>query len=189
MKKIILITILIGIILLFANCRKSGVVGVCIEYVEYESFARCYSELNKKNGVFFIKGMVLNEYSGGNKIEVMEDLRGNFRDKSHINVWYCSSYPENDTLIMPLRKCEGDHKGISYEYEGVKGGYPILRLSNGYVNGYILSKDDKWLKSLSQKEQASILENLHHNTEIWEWQTMSWDNFQKLLKTIKNTKL
>jgi len=190
MKKTVLITIIsIGILLLFANCRKVGSCGICYEYVEIKSFTRIYSELNKKNGVYFIKGVVLSEHGGGNKIEVTEDLRGNFGGKSHISVWYCGyPYPKNDTLIMPIGKCEGEGpNGINYDYESVMNAYSILTLSNGYVRGNILSKEDKWLKSLSQKEQASILRSVSVD-EDW-GQIMPYDEFQKLLKTIKNKKL
>ena len=102
----------------------------------------------------------MNVNKHGRQIRVVEDLNGNFADKSYIFVWgqsstsFCNNenrpldmridditqYLENDTLIMFVKKA---HKRYNKDIERTDdyvtlGCYPsVLKLSNGYVTGYI----------------------------------------------------
>ena len=147
------------------GCKKSSynhclVVADCVNVL---SFIENYSKSIQNSSTFFIKGVVLDDENKigaySREVKVIEDLKGNLpRKKSHIPVWHISA-SQNDTLIMLLNKCYlDDRKG--YDYKTFLCGISVLTLSNGYVSGYI--------------------------TELGEdWETTSWDEFQKLVKSLK----
>ena len=142
MKRIILNSILLGILFTFTGCKKEVSCGRGIAWDCYvKSFTETYPDYFKKNRVFFIKGMTLDAEKDGYNIKVIEDLKGNFTRKSNIFVWNggggdIAQY-HNDTLIMHLMKCKDSDDSIDYTYMTLPCTYSVLKLSNGYVTGYI----------------------------------------------------
>jgi hypothetical protein len=89
------------------------------------SFKETYLENFPKDDVFFIKGVALDTYEYGRNIKLVDDLKGNFTDKSlTFFIWgdgypsgksgfvdlesdrvdYITKYQKNDTLIMFIKK-------------------------------------------------------------------------------------
>lgn len=142
------------------------------------SFKQTYIKNFSDKDIFFIKGITSEIYQYGREIQVIEDLKGNFIDKSTIFVWgagYPSEgisiendrldniiqYQKNDTLIMFIRKV---HKRFdkdiekSGDYAILEGARSILKLSGNYVSGHINSwyEDEKQETMLWKKLQEEM---------------------------------
>ena len=162
MNRIVLNTLLIGILLIMAGCDKKSSFNHCYtmaSYVHNPPFSENYSDYIKKSGFFFIKGVVLDDRSIGahsREVKVVKDLKGNLGRKSSIPIWFNIDVSQNDTLIMLLHKCYIDNQK-GHDYKTFQRGSNVLYFSNGYVSGNITD----------------------------EHTTMSWDEFQKLLKSTK----
>jgi hypothetical protein len=117
------------------------------------SFADTYARI-AGDGVFFIKGKVLEVIHHGNRIKIMEDLKGNFNDDSTFIVWGSGDISAridrlfnnnvNDTLLVVMTKTdleENIYCPQCGQYEKPEdfmtfGCYPsALKLSGGYVSG------------------------------------------------------
>ena len=155
MKREIFKTLPISILLMFSVPSNAD----CI--FGEKSFKENYLNNFQKDEVFFIKGVALEIYEYGRTIKVIEDLKGNFAGESFIFVWgggfpsddsgfigfetnrsdVITWYQENDTLIMLLGKPIVFEGGIetSEDYATLECTFSILKLSNGYVNGYIMT--------------------------------------------------
>ena len=147
----------------------------CVDCGEV-SFIENYSMNIPKDDIFFIKGIALDVLKYGRNIKVIEDLKGNFVDKSSIFVWgagfndcdlevnrwdIITQYHKNDTLIMILEKMRKKRCNEKLgDYTTITCAYSVLNLSNGYVTGYIYP---------------------YVSGEKWEEKTVSWKEFQELL--------
>jgi hypothetical protein len=173
MKQKILKILVISILLMLsvrsnADCRET-------------SFKENYSNNFQKENVFFIKGVALDVFEYGRTIKVIEDLKGNFTGESSIFVWGAGNppsscmivvtierwdniirYQENDTLIMLVSPVVFENCFETFgDYETITCAYSVLKLSNGFVTGYI-----------------------HPWGPLWGETTMSWEELQELLKNI-----
>ena len=166
---VITCALLLSSIFTFVGCfdNKS-----CLDYtILQRSFTEAFSFFYQRDDVYLIKGVAGKVHGGyGRKIDVIEDLKGNFKDKSDICVWGqgnplkntgCpSSFEEidqrfdrlqydfqtNDTLIMMLFKIKKGNNFIekSGDYETLPCTHGVLRLSNGYVSGCIYGNNLAW---------------------------------------------
>ena len=152
MKTKIVTIVLIGT-LLFAGCKKEPK-----EEIDPNSFKGTYLKyFSHDDNVFFIKGVASDVYEYGRNIKVIEDLKGNFVDKSSIFVWgsgYLSDtsivhvatdpprldkiteYHDGYTLILFCYKNSTEKSG---DYATLYGQCSVLKFSNGYVIGRITS--------------------------------------------------
>ena len=108
--------------------------------------------------IFFIMGEVQEVFKYGYRINILEDLRGNYKDKSSITVreWdvcsgHMSYYNAGETLIMliiPPTTQLADF-GRSIDFETITCCYTVLKYANDSVTGYIseLSKHETMLLS------------------------------------------
>ena len=174
------VMLLTGILSILAACSKSEEPNTCIDFATF-SFKQTYLRYFQDEDIFFIKGVALEVNKHGREIKVIEDLKGNFSDKSSVFVWgstgitcdnkgrhdtridFITQYHKNDTLIMFIKKA---HKRFNGDIESsgdytVLGNYSsIVKLSKNTVSGYITScYDDE--------------------------ETMSWEEFQTLINSIK----
>jgi hypothetical protein len=122
------------------------------------SFKENYLNNFQKNEVFFIKGIALDVFEYGRTIKVVEDLKGNFTGESSIFIWgagnpsgggcmtvercdVITQYQKNDTLIILVSPVTTENCFETFgDYTTITCAYSILRLSNGFVSGYI----DPW---------------------------------------------
>jgi len=134
------------------------------------TFKQMYLNFFQSDAHFLLKGVIAEVYKQGCDIEVLEDLKGNFIDESHIFVrsakyYYCdneiielphtnyfSLYHKNDTLIVFVEK---DHQKSGYMINADECYSPALKLSNGYVCGVNppLEEATPW-KDLQEELQA-----------------------------------
>ena len=163
------------------------------------SFKENYSENFQKNEIFFIKGVALDVFEYGRTIKVIEDLKGNYTGESSIFVWgggspsegsgfVCISnersdnitqYQENDTLIMIVVKSysyESCPIEDSNDYATIACAYSVLKLSNGFVTGYIRvgvetmlwEELQELLSNSTTIQSVEIQNNIHqHNGTIF----------------------
>ena len=183
MKRKISKLILISILSIFSVYSYAN----CLEV----SFTENYLSNFQKDEVFFIKGVAMDVFEYGRTIKVIEDLKGNFIGESSIFVWgagfpsnvsefeacmtverwdIITQYQENDTLIMLINPvCFENCLEIFGDYTTISCAFSVLKLSNGFVTGYI------------------------HPWEIlWEQTTISLEELQKLLSdlnTIQSVKM
>ena len=147
----------------------------CIE----TSFKENYLKNFKKNEVFFIKGVALDIFEYGRTIKVIEDLKGNYTGKSSIFVWgtgkppsgivcetferwdIITQYQENDTLIMLLQPVVFENCLETLgEYTTITCAYSVLKLSSGFVTGYIYPWGELWGETtISWEELQELLSN------------------------------
>ena len=149
-----------GILSMFSACSKDkeSEPELCISFA-YFTFKQTYLSYFHDDDVFLIKGVALDVDGHGRKIEVIEDLKGNFTDKSSIFVWgstgvlcsnkfeqidarfdFITQYQVNDTLIMFIRNAHirfnGDIESPN-DYTTLLSYSSIIKWSNGYVSGWI----------------------------------------------------
>ncbi|MDR1224127.1 MAG: T9SS type A sorting domain-containing protein [Tannerella sp.] len=120
------------------------------------SFADAYAKITDEN-VFFIKGEVLEVIHHGNRIKIIEDLKGNFDGDPTFTVWGAGAASArvdqladndvNDTLLVLMKKTDLDENILCPrcgQYEKPEdfmtlGCYPsALKLSDGSVSGILL---------------------------------------------------
>jgi hypothetical protein len=108
--------------------------------------------------VFFIRGEVLEVIHHGNRIKIIEDIKGNFNDQSTFIVWGAgaisarvnSLYNNNvsDTLLVLMKKTDLQENTLCPQCEQYEqpedfmtlGCYrSVLKLSNGYVSGRLIN--------------------------------------------------
>jgi len=148
-----------------------------------KSFLEGVSEYSYCSNTYVIKGVALDMYEYGRNIRFVEDLKGNFPENVRtFIVWgdggydfpqsrqdYLSIYNEQDVLIMHLAPAE-EYKyelppGVTWfekpgDYSTFICTWSVLKLSDGYVTGNILSNEYR--------------------------STMSWNDFHKeLQKSLK----
>jgi len=180
MKAKIASILLIGVLLSIVGCKKPTYCGDITIAIDCQpiSFTENYSNLIKNPSVFFIKA-VTSDVEEQNytylRYEVIKDLKGNFTHKSHFfysgsaapseikhSTSEKSNIHESDTFVMLLLKaCEISGRDMDDIYTPTGCATTMLKFSNGYVSGHVshIEKDNK--------------------------QTMSWNEFQKLLKSTK----
>ena len=153
------------------------------------SFLEGVSMYSKCSDLYVIKGIALDKYEYGCKIELLEDLKGNFPENlDTFIVWgdgntafelnrldYFSMYEDQDVLIMLLTHVRDLSEVIPPEetwsekpedFTTIPCTKSILKLSDGYVTGYLTPVD-----SFTYLDQ-----------------TMQWLDFQKKLHKLLNTK-
>ncbi len=180
--KILNMVLPISILLIIAGCERDSEPILCMD-CEVSTFKQTYLNSFRDDEVFLIKGVALGVDKHGREIKVVEDLKGNFVGKSPIFVWgtnntsFCddkgrqdmrvddiTQYHENDTLIMLVtnKVLKRFNRAIEYpkDYKTLGCCYSVLKLSKNAVSGYITS---------CYKEE----------------ETMSWEEFQALLNSIK----
>jgi hypothetical protein len=122
--------------------------------------------------IFFIMGEVQEVVGYSNQINILEDLKGNYKDKFSVTVWgedldnilesnlldNLSCYNAGDTLVMLMTPRTPIWNGIKQtgDFETITCCYSVLKYSNGYVTGYI--------------------------RELQGCETMLWSDLQKLIK-------
>ena len=173
-----------------------------------------YDDYYKNDDFYFVKGAALDVVCGyGRRIELIEDFKGNFpKEVSIFTVWgdgvsfielnrvdYLSDYKNQDTLIMLLGPA-ADYKyeippgGVWYEKKGdyttLGCAHSVLKLSNGYVTGFILPIDEriasKWWWYFSKEEMDSLIVNMSpEEYKSMVLDTMLYTDLQKRLQEIK----
>jgi len=161
MKKELLKLLLISVLSMISLCSNAD----CYEVLPFKE--TYLNTCQKNDGFFIIKGVAQSVYEHGRTIKVIEDLKGNFEGESSVFVWgiggNCFSvsddiicleehrmdniiqYQENDTLIMLLGNPRVFEWGIetSADYATIECAASVLKLSNGFVTGYISSFEEK----------------------------------------------
>ena len=176
------------------ECIKTGG-GYCEQF----SFLDGVSITSKNSDFYVIKGVVLGTYRrNGLTVRLVEDLKGNFpKGVITFNVW------KNINICYP----DGRHDCLScYDYQDVlimlltpeiPRGYTtlqcirsVLKLSNGYVTGNILTWDEileGWgLGNMTKEEAISYIESLtDEERKLYAIRnTLSWNELQKRLNNI-----
>ena len=169
------------------------------------SFIENYAENYQKEDVYFIKGIASNfEHEGGLNIKPIEDLKRNFPENVNTFIAWGGYNPENcflnrldnlsiyknqDTLIMLLTPSSAWQYFSVPEKRGdfatITCAFSVLRLSDGFVTGYILpyEEKDKWWENMSQEESNSILAlsgQIMFGIETIPWEEL-YEKLQKLL--------
>ena len=148
------------------------------------SFTENYLESFQNDEIFIIKGVVLDALFYGRNIKVIEDLKGNFADKSSIFVYGNNSdfdkypivvnersdnfdrYHKGDTLIIIMEKVRRIYEGYietCCDYATLVCASSIVNLSNDYITGYIKPLEgmaQTMLWEEFQEEVAEIVKNL-----------------------------
>jgi hypothetical protein len=216
MKTNILIfeTLLFLLVIFFSACKEKNNNSV-IEQPSADcldcSFTENYLKNIKDANIFFVKGIASDTVKHGRYIDVIEDYKGNFDDKSSIFLWgggndnciesnrwdIITQYNVNDTLIIIIKKIEKlfdcDIESLG-DYSTITCSHSVLKLSNNYVTGYILpywEKKDFWWVNMTEEELYSYVINLKTWEEGYslEEDTMSFEELQAILKLIKQTNL
>ena len=142
------------------------------------TFLEGISRYSRCSDVYLVKGIVLDAYEYGLNIKLVEDLKGNFqKNVSTFKTWGANTsssvylyrsdnlsiYDKKDILMMHLISAPDfpflDPESFpekSGDYTTLPCTFSVLKLSDGYVNGFILPNVS----------------------------TMSWKDFQKKLKKI-----
>ena len=168
------VILLASFLFVIAGCSPEQ----CID-CEPHTFKDTYLKYFPNNEFFFIKGIALDVNKHGREIKIVEDLKGNLMGVSSIFVWggsntsFCgkkeqvdgrmdriTQYNCNDTLIMFIQKAtkrfSRDAERLS-DYATLQCYPSVLKLSNGYVNGYINSWGETMLWKELQKELEELL--------------------------------
>lgn len=107
--KILFISLISGLSMITACSNENPMtVADCLSCSFKENYA---GKINLED-VFFVKGKVADNVLYGKRIEILEDFKGNFKDKSLVTVWgdggasnrvdNMRKYNPSDTLIMLL---------------------------------------------------------------------------------------
>jgi hypothetical protein len=143
------------------------------------TFTQTYLKYLQDDDVFFIKGVASDVNNHGREIKIIEDLKGNLVGKSSIFVWgqsstsFCDNkrrqdlrlddltqYQKNDTLIMFIHNKVTENFNWEIErstdYKTLGACASVLKLSNGYVTGYV----NYWGVVVSWKELQEELQML-----------------------------
>ena len=183
------------------NETEPQLAGDCIVSSFFEGISR---DLNDNN--YIIKGIVLDKVEYGLNISLVEDLKGNFPKKvntfiiwgaddafDYVNIELnrmdnLTLYKKNDVLIMHLIPTRRDMSGWTplekpKDYTTIGCAYSVLKLSDGYVTGHILSSEDKenrWWENMTQEELTLYIESLplEERQSVF-MDTMPFDDFQK----------
>ena len=173
------------------------------------SFMEGISRYSKCSDLYIIKGIALNVYEYGLNIRLVEDIKGNFpKNIDTFIVWgdgnsiFCPNrmdnlimYDNHDVLIMLLTKASDlsadmiPQGHIWFEkpedYATITCAYSVVKLSNGYVTGYILpyKERDAWWEKMSPMELTSYIESLPLEKQQTAFMDiMPWRIFQKRLQ-------
>ena len=180
MRQIAKIVLLISILAMIVRCDEK--LKPCVDCGGI-SFVENYLENIRRNDVFFIKGKALDVHKYGRNIQVIEDLKGNFGNKSSVFVWGmemgtgrpCTTEPHkvdvithyntNDTLIMIVeharKRFSGDLEKRG-DYTTMACAFSVLKLSNDSVTGVINSE---WLETMLWSElREELLKQLQNRT-------------------------
>ena len=158
---------------------------------EINSFMEGASTYSDCCNAYIIKGIVLDKIEYGLKIELLEDLKGNFPENiDTFIVWgdgdafielnrldNLSLYNKQNTLIMHLVPAfDQSHERPDLEwlkkmewlekpedYTTIPCAFSVLELSNGYVKGCIFPSDDK---NLAYKNYIMPLNNFENLLKI-----------------------
>jgi len=189
------------------NEETHPLAGECVEC----AFKQTYEAFFSNDDVYFVKGIAMDVYEYGRDIKVIEDLKGNFDNKSYIFVWghgcpskgvclagdradVITQYNKNDTLIMFVAKaCKRFNDDIEKpgDYTTMGCCYSILKISKLFVIGYILPYDEKEyvyrikkekFDSMTREERQLYFKGLSEEEyKMGLMETMSWNEFLLLI--------
>jgi len=170
-----MLLVLAGLVI---SCNQSNEDPIlCVSPVIF-SFKQAYLKHFDDSEVFFVKGVAQDTDRHGRKINIIEDLKGNFAGDSSIFVWgatgflcgvgseierfdmrldFITRHNDADTLIMFIRQAHRRFNNdieCSTDYTVLPNYYSIVHLSNDTIRGPITD-------------------------QIWR---MSWKDFQELVK-------
>jgi hypothetical protein len=170
------------------------------------SFADAYAKITEEN-VFFIKGKVLEVIHHGNRIKIIEDLKGNFNDDSTFTVWGAGSISArvdmlvnsdvNDTLLVLMKKTDLEENILCPQcgqYEKPEdfmtlGCYlSALKLSNGYISGRLIKAGQDttmlWseLQKILEKDDGDSNDHIFGKTEYLSQNIPNPSNGSTLIK-------
>lgn len=152
--KVKIIYLIVGIMLITSGCKKIQE-GDCYSYSFKSNY---FINFYKSDDTFIVIGVASETKKHGRHIKVIEDLKGNFADKSSIFVWgacdvyqtkkvyrssrmdYITQYQKNDTLIMIMSKAYPRYDGDIEKYDDyatLPCYTSVLKISDGYVTGHI----------------------------------------------------
>ena len=206
MKPKIVFLSLICLLLMLTGCVEPDICADCVPF----TFKQTYLTNFKNDEIFFIKGVTLDVNKNGREIKVIEDLKGNFTDKSTIFVWggtgkscgkppldlrgdFITQYHKYDTLIMFIEKVGNAPKRPnkyvekSSDYTTLTCYPSVLKLSNGYVTRGI----NYWGVPVPWKELQEELQMLLNSDEKpfwWNSENFIPDAFIIAYKGIYNLK-
>ena len=215
MKNNILIILLICSLLILIGCKNTNetipppTAGNCMDVAFMETYLYFQND-----DIFFIKGVALDIIEYGRNIRIIEDMKGNFKEKSTIFVWgggnppndggvyltverldNITSYNKNDTLIMLVKKIDKERPYTIEkpgEYATLDCACSVLKLSNTYVSGRIFpywEKEDLWWINMSQEEWYSYVNNLSWDESFSvKDEQISWEKFNELIETVNKIK-
>ena len=213
-RYIFIVTLLASILMLCTCSDKEKYHPLSKDTLDDIGFKGAYLINFQSDDIYFIKGAALDVYKYGRNIELIEDLKGNFSKETTIfivwgngtapielNRWdYMPSYKNRDTLLM-LLKPAGDlmkfiPKGEPFfekkgDYTTLSSMHSILKLSNGYVTGYISPWDERpkwWQEDMPQEDMILFLESLsQEERDMLGKETELWDDLQKELQKLLNS--
>ena len=160
-------------------------------YIYAISFKDTYFKFIQRDDVYLVKGIALDVYEYGRKIEVIEDLKGNFDDRSSIFVWgggtaseesgfarletdrtspLITWYNDNDTLIIFMEKAGNDDEEFIEkvgDYGTLTNSNSILEYSNGLVTGVIIKRLSE--ETLQWDELVQAWQTFLHKNERPSW--------------------
>jgi hypothetical protein len=173
------------------------------------SFLENFSDNFNKEDVYFIKGVASKlKHYGGLNIKLVEDLKGNFpKEVATFTAWggynpspgnttlerldNFSIYKNQDTLLMLLTpstiwkySSEPEKKG---DYTSIQCAYSVLKLSGGYVIGFIIPEleRERWWEGMSQEERTLFVESLSPEEYLALYMdTMPWEELHKKLQKL-----
>ncbi|MDR1221603.1 MAG: hypothetical protein LBL07_01815 [Tannerella sp.] len=141
-------------------------------------FIEVYRDVIRWENIFFVKGVAGETVSrSGKEIEIIEDLKGNFRENPSIILWGAGGdspysegaenithYAVNDTLILLMGKYSmtGDDGMTGDYYLTVMTGFSTLALSDGQVSGVINSDYTK--RTMNWETLRALLDNCPQKT-------------------------
>jgi hypothetical protein len=151
------------------------------------SFADAYAKITEEE-VFFIRGEVLEVIHHGNRIKIMEDLKGNFDGDPVFTVWGAGAVSArvdkladndvNDTLLVLMKKTDLEENIFCLhcgQYENAEDFMTLgcspsaLKLSGGSVSGILLKAGQKatmrWSELLEILETDGGSSNAHLSGE------------------------
>lgn len=182
--KILFISLIIGLSMITACSNENPMTQAdCLHC----SFKENYAKNINREDVFFVKGKVADNVLYGKRIEILEDFKGSFKDKSPVTVWGSGGasnriddmriYNLSDTLIMLLTHSDQEEdmlrtnntelwneKETDYITYGCCAS--VLKLSNGQVTGFINPVDTLTYEGIYSTMSWNELQDYLNNASI-----------------------
>jgi hypothetical protein len=152
-------------------------ITIACDCSDLESFSSNYLNHYNNEDVFFAKGIKLKTENHGMWVRVIEDIKGNISEDT-VMIWGAGGiscrldrvidYSDNDTLLVLLQRTDltentlkPDREPFENEndYMVINCYYSIVKYSNGYITGKIISGETSsilWEDFLSQLSTEAI---------------------------------